>query len=82
MIVFITQRAKLAAAGLARRDLGGHDADQLATRHGSSSISPGRQVLLNHGSSGPYMRSSMFQDAPGIVCTQFLPSEANGLGPK
>jgi len=46
------------------------------------SISPGRQVLLNQGSSGPYSRKSMFQPFPGIVCTQFASLPKGAFGPK
>ena len=49
---------------------------------GCNSISPGRQVLLNHGSSGPYRRRIMNQPLPGIVCTQLFSMPAGALGPK
>jgi hypothetical protein len=45
------------------------------------SISPGRQVLLNHGSSGPYSRKRVFQPLPGIVCTQLASLPAGTFGP-
>jgi hypothetical protein len=41
-----------------------------ALPHFTSSISPGRQVLSNHGSSGPYRRSKVFQLLPGTVWIQ------------
>ena len=46
-------------------------------RHHSSpqsvgSSSPGRQVLSNHASNGPYSRSMMNHDLPGTVCTQLV----------
>src|SRR5271165_5418611 len=34
------------------------------------SISPGFQVLSNHGWSGPLRRRMVFQPLPGTVCTQ------------
>jgi hypothetical protein len=46
------------------------------------SISPGRQVLLNQGSSGPYSRKRVFQPFPGIVCTQFASLPEGAFGPK
>ena len=49
---------------------------------GCNSISPGRQVLLNQGSSGPYRRRIMNQPLPGIVCTQLCSMPAGALGPK
>ncbi len=48
----------------------------------TSSISPGRQVLSNQGSSGPYSRRIMNQPFPGIVCTQLFSLPAGALGPK
>ena len=48
----------------------------------TSSISPGRQVLSNHDSNGPYRRRSMNQPLPGIVCTQLFSIPAGALGPK
>ena len=35
--------------------------------HLTIAISPGRQVLLNHGSRGPYSRRIMNQPLPGMV---------------
>src|ERR1700716_611490 len=46
------------------------------------SISPGRQVLLNQGSSGPYSRKRVFQPFPRIVCTQFASLPEGAFGPK
>jgi hypothetical protein len=46
------------------------------------SISPGCQVLLNQGSSGPYSRKRVFQPFPGIVCTQLVSLPAGAFGPK
>ena len=48
----------------------------------TSSISLGRQVLSNHGSSGPYRRKRVFQPLPGMVCTQLFSLPAGALGPK
>ena len=46
------------------------------------SISPGRQVLSNHGSSGPYSRNTTNQPLPGIVCTQLVSFPEGASGPK
>src|ERR1019366_5083523 len=47
-----------------------------------SSISPGRHVLSNHGSSGPYSRRIMNQPFLGMVWIQLCSSPAGALGPK
>ena len=54
----------------------------IAADQGIGSISPGRQVRLNHGSSGPYRRRIMNQVWPGTVYTQFDSLPAGALGPK
>lgn len=51
-------------------------------RYFTSSISPGLQVLSNHGSSAPYMRNTVFQPLPGTVWTQFDSLPGGGFGPK
>ena len=45
-------------------------------------MSPGRQVLANQGSSGPYRRRMVFQPVPGTVWTQLVSLPTGGLGPK
>ena len=50
--------------------------------HFTSSISLGRQVLFNHGSSGPYMRRITNQLLPGTVCSQLFSLPAGGFGAK
>jgi hypothetical protein len=48
----------------------------------TNSISPGRQVLLIQGSSGPYMRRAANQPLPGIVSSQLFSKPFGGLGAK
>ncbi len=46
------------------------------------SISPGRQVLSNHGSSGPYSRNMTNHPLPGMVCIELASLPGGGFGPK
>jgi hypothetical protein len=48
----------------------------------TSSMSLGRQVLLIHGSSGPYIRRMGNQLLPGMVSSQLSSSPSGGLGAK
>jgi hypothetical protein len=48
----------------------------------TSSMSLGRQVLLIHGSSGPYIRRMGNQLLPGTVSSQLSSSPSGGLGAK
>jgi hypothetical protein len=54
----------------------------VSSRQPVSSNSPGRQVWSNHGSSGPYSRSTMNQPFPGTVWIQFSSRPAGAVGPK
>jgi hypothetical protein len=46
----------------------------------TNSISPGRQVLSNHGCSGPYRGSSTKKLLPGMVSTQLLSLPLGAVG--
>jgi hypothetical protein len=50
--------------------------------YSTNSNSPGRQVLSNQDSPGPYKRRSTVQPFPSTVCIQFRSFPFGALGPK
>ena len=51
-----------------------------STCYSMSSTSPGLHDLFIHGSSGPYIRSTINQLFPGMLCSQFLPIPFGAFG--